>query len=157
MTKTPNSPKTPPPSPTGLPSAGAMLERDRASAMLGIRAIRTDPGHAIVEMLVRADMLNGFDVVHGGLIFSLADTAFAISCNEDERVTLAAGADITFLAPVRLGTTLTATALRRARTGRSGLYDVTVTDHNGLVVAEFRGRSRSTSLPRPTITEGSAS
>jgi len=77
-------------------------------------------------------------------VFTLADTAFAIACNEDHRVTVAAGADITFLKSTVAGQTLTATAVRRARSGRTGLYDVTVVDEQGDVVAEFRGRSIST-------------
>ncbi|CAI7642622.1 unnamed protein product [Penicillium discolor] len=84
-------------------------------------------------------------ITHGGLVFALADTAFAIACNEDDRVTVAAGADISFLKPTVAGQTLTATAIRRTRTGRSGLYDVTVVDEQGDAVAEFRGRSRTTS------------
>lgn len=134
------------------PEAGnhAMMSRDRASAGLGMEVHVLEPGRAVVTMKIREDMLNGFDVTHGGLIFSLADTAFAIACNEDEKVTLAAGADITFLRPVHLGQTLTATAVRRVRAGRSGLYDVSVTDEDNNAVAEFRGRSRSTNLPLPS-------
>lgn len=128
----------------------AMLERDAASAMLGIELMEGSTGHAQTRMLVRPDMLNGFDVMHGGLIFALADTAFAYACNETEAVTLAAGADIAFLRPVRGGQTLTAVADRRRRSGRSGIYDVTVSDETGEVVAEFRGRSRTTDLPVPT-------
>ncbi|MFJ6651179.1 hydroxyphenylacetyl-CoA thioesterase PaaI [Microbacterium sp. NPDC091313] len=124
-----------------------MMQRDRASAALGMHVHRDEPGHAVVSMLVRDDMLNGFAITHGGLVFALADTAFAIACNEDDRVTVAAGADISFLKPTSSGQTLTATALRRVRRGRSGLYDVTVTDDTGEVVAEFRGRSRTTDRP----------
>ncbi|WP_246878266.1 hydroxyphenylacetyl-CoA thioesterase PaaI [Microbacterium sp. BLY] len=123
----------------------AMMARDRASAMLGLVVERDDPGHAVVSMRVREDMTNGFQITHGGLVFALADTAFAIACNEDDRVTVAAGADISFLKPTVAGQTLTATAVRRTRTGRSGLYDVTVVDEQGDPVAEFRGRSRTTS------------
>lgn len=123
----------------------AMMERDRASAMLGLVVERDDPGHAVVSMRVREDMTNGFQITHGGLVFALADTAFAIACNEDDRVTVAAGADISFLKPTVAGQTLTATAVCRTRTGRSGLYDVTVVDEQGDAVAEFRGRSRTTS------------
>ena len=130
--------------------APAMMQRDRASEMLGMSIEAMEPGHAIVSMHVRDDMLNGFDVMHGGLIFSLADTAFAIACNETDEVTLAAGADITFLRAVTAGQTLTATAQRRSKAGRSGIYDVQVTDETGAVVAEFRGRSRTTSRPVPT-------
>lgn len=131
------------------PGATAMMVRDRASSALGMLVITGEPGRAVVTMPVREDMLNGFDVVHGGLIFALADTAFAIACNESDDVTLSAGAEISFLRPARLGQTLTATAVRRTRSGRSGIYDVQITDDSGAVVAEFRGRSRTTTLPLP--------
>jgi len=120
------------------------MQRDRASAALGMSVDRDDPGAAVVSMVVRDDMLNGFAITHGGLVFALADTAFALACNEDERVTVAAGADITFLKSTHAGQTLTATAVRRVVSGRTGLYDVTVTDDAGDVVAEFRGRSVTT-------------
>ncbi|WP_374209309.1 hydroxyphenylacetyl-CoA thioesterase PaaI [Microbacterium hydrocarbonoxydans] len=128
-----------------LPPNRAMMQRDRASAALGLVVERDDPGHAVVSMPVRDDMTNGFRITHGGFVFALADTAFAIACNEDDRVTVAAGADISFLKPTTAGQTLTATAVRRARSGRSGIYDVTVVDEIGDTVAEFRGRSRTTS------------
>ncbi|GAA3759774.1 hydroxyphenylacetyl-CoA thioesterase PaaI [Microbacterium kribbense] len=121
-----------------------MLVRDRAATALGIRVEVDEPGRAVLSMRVRADMTNGFDITHGGLVFALADTAFAVACNEDERVTVAAGADITFLKSTQEGQMLTATAVRRVRSGRNGLYDVTVTDETGDVVAEFRGRSLTT-------------
>ena len=120
-----------------------MMQRDRASAMLGMVVERSDFGHAIVSMVLRDDMMNGHDVTHGGFVFALADTAFAIACNDDVTVTLAAGADITFLKATRAGQTLRATAVERALSGRSGIYDVTVVDETGDVVAEFRGRSRT--------------
>lgn len=126
-----------------------MMARDRASAALGMVVHRDEPGHAVVSMAIRDDMLNGFDVTHGGMIFALADTAFAISCNDDHHVTLAAGADITFLKPTTSGQTLTATAVLRTKSGRSGIYDVSVTDDHNAPVAEFRGRSRTTNLPVP--------
>lgn len=122
----------------------AMMQRDRASAWLDIVVERDDPGHAVVSMVVREEMTNGFDITHGGFVFALADTAFAISCNEDDRVTVAAGADIAFLKSTRAGQKLTATAVRRTRSGRTGLYDVSVVDEHGDAVAEFRGRSIST-------------
>ena len=122
----------------------AMMDRDLASAALGMVVERDDPGHAVVSMRVREDMTNGFHITHGGLVFTLADTAFAIACNEDHHVTVAAAADNTFLKSRVAGQTLTATAVRRARSGRTGLYDVTVVDEQGVVVAEFRGRSIST-------------
>src|SRR6478752_9776161 len=124
--------------------ARAMMERDQASAALGMVVERDEPGFAVVSMLVRDDMTNGFAITHGGLVFALADTAFAIACNEDDRVTVAAGADITFLKSTRAGQTLTAEAVRRTVSGRTGLYDVTVTDETGAVVAEFRGRALTT-------------
>ncbi|MFI5060463.1 MAG: hydroxyphenylacetyl-CoA thioesterase PaaI [Actinomycetales bacterium] len=124
--------------------AQAMLERDRASRALGMVVEHSAPGSAIVTMLIRDDMLNGFDITHGGIVFALADTAFAIACNDDERVTLASGADIVFLKPTTAGQTLTATACVRTRSGRAGLYDVSVTDDDGEPVAEFRGRSHTT-------------
>ncbi|WP_460773187.1 hydroxyphenylacetyl-CoA thioesterase PaaI [Microbacterium sp. GXF7504] len=121
-----------------------MMQRDRASAALGFTVERDEPGHAVVSMTVREDMTNGFGITHGGMVFALADTAFAIACNEDERVTVAAGADITFLQPTVPGQVLTASALRRTVRGRTGVYDVTVTDEHGEPVAEFRGRSFTT-------------
>jgi len=124
-----------------------MMQRDRASAALGMVVELDEPAQAIVSMRVRDDMTNGFEITHGGLVFALADTAFAIACNEDESITVAAGADITFLKSTRAGQTLTADARRRTLSGRTGLYDVTVTDETGDVVAEFRGRSISTRRP----------
>ena len=121
-----------------------MMKRDRASASLGMVVERDDPGHAVVSMLVRDDMMNGHDITHGGFVFSLADTAFAIACNDDVVVTVAAGADITFLKATTAGQTLRATAIERVRRGRTGLCDVTVVDETGDVVAEFRGRSITT-------------
>jgi len=120
-----------------------MMKRDRASASLGMVVERSDFGHSVVSMLLRDDMMNGHDVTHGGFVFALADTAFAIACNDDVAVTLAAGADITFLKATRVGQTLRATAMERSLRGRSGIYDVTVVDETGDVVAEFRGRSRT--------------
>ena len=120
-----------------------MMQRDRASASLGMVVERSDFGHAVVSMLLRDDMMNGHDVTHGGIVFALADTAFAIACNDDVTVTLAAGADISFLKATHGGQTLRATAIQRVVTGRSGLTDVTVVDETGDVVAEFRGRSRT--------------
>lgn len=121
-----------------------MMQRDAASAMLGMVVELDEPGEAVVSMTVRDDMLNGFAITHGGLVFTLADTAFAIACNEDERVTVAGGADITFLKSTTAGQRLMARAVRRVVSGRNGLYDVTVTDESGDVVAEVRGRSLTT-------------
>lgn len=126
-----------------------MMERDRASEALGMVVQISAPGHAVISMPVREDMLNGFAITHGGFVFAVADTAFAIACNDGDSVTVAAGADVTFLATTTAGDTLTAEARVRSVAGRSGIYDVQVTDQNGAVVAEFRGRSRRTGLPVP--------
>ncbi len=128
----------------GTPPARVMIQRDKTASTLGMVVERDEPGVAVVSMLVREDMTNGFAITHGGLVFTLADTAFAIACNEDESVTVAAGADITFLKSTRAGQTLTATAVRRTRSGRTGIYDVSVTAETGDAVAEFRGRSFTT-------------
>ena len=133
------------------PPVRPMMARDRASAALGMVVVEDEPGRAVVRMLVRDDMLNGFSITHGGLVFALADTAFAIACNEDDRVTVAQGADVTFLKSTRSGQTLTATAVRRTKQGRTGLYDVTVADEAGDAVAEFRGRSFTTDRPVPSL------
>lgn len=122
--------------------AAAMMQADRASAAAGVRVLELSDGHAVATMTVREDMTNGHRITHGGYIFLLADTAFACACNVADSVTVAAGADITFLTATRAGDVLTATADRRTERGRSGVYDVTVTDADGAVVAEFRGRSR---------------
>ena len=121
-----------------------MMERDLASAALGMVVERDEPGHAVVSMRVRDDMTNGFHITHGGLVFALADTAFAIACNEDDTRHRRRGRRHHLPEVDDAGQTLTATAVRRARSGRTGLYDVTVVDETGRVVAEFRGRSIST-------------
>lgn len=117
-----------------------MLAADRASAALGIEVTGHGAGWARATMMVRPDMVNGHDLAHGGMVFALADTAFACACNSWGPVTVAAGADIAFLRPARLGDVLVAEAQVRTRRGRSGIYDVTI--HRGdEVIAEFRGRS----------------
>ncbi|MEO6534023.1 MAG: hydroxyphenylacetyl-CoA thioesterase PaaI [Pseudolysinimonas sp.] len=135
--------------PDATRSATWMMQRDRASTSLGMVVEVNQPGHAVVSMPIRDDMLNGFDITHGGFVFAVADTAFAIACNDSDAVTVAVGADVTFLATSTVGDTLTASAAMRARAGRSGIFDVEVTNQNGDIVAEFRGRSRRTSLPAP--------
>jgi acyl-CoA thioesterase len=118
----------------------AMMAGDRASAALGIELIEHGPGSARTRLTVGPDMVNGHDLAHGGLIFALADTAFACACNSWGPVTVAAGAEIAFLAPARLGDVLEAHAQVRTRRGRTGIYDVTVR-RGDEVVAEFRGRA----------------
>jgi len=130
-----------------LPSVEAMMARDAASRGLGIELVEQGEGRAVTRMTVREDMLNGHAMAHGGLIFTLADTAFACACNSFGPVTVASSAGIVFVAPARAGDVLVAEAVLRTRFGRAGLYDVTVRrdggggDGDGDVIAEFRGRS----------------
>ena len=126
-----------------------MIANDPTSAALGMTVMRAEPGKAVVRMTVRADMLNGFAVAHGGLVFALADTALALACNETDAVTLVAGADIAFLSPAREGDELEAVAERRTLEGRAGIYDVRVSAGDGRIVAEVRGRTRVTGMPQP--------
>src|SRR5580700_2833596 len=127
--------------PVGQPGpVEMMLAADAASRMLGIELLDYGEGWARVRLTVRDDMVNGHGVCHGGVIFSLADTAFACACNSYGPVTVAAGADIVFVAPAREGDVLLAEAVVRTRFGRSGVYDVTVR-RGADVIAEFRGRS----------------
>ena len=122
-------------------AARALYERDRASQSLGIRLLAVRPGWARVAMTVRPDMLNGHDVCHGGMVFSLADSAFAFACNSYNETTVAAAAAIDFLAAVRLGDELTAEAAELWRTRRNGIYEIAVWYERGELVALFRGRS----------------
>ena len=119
-----------------------MWATDLASRSIGMELLDAGEGHAVVRMPVTDTMINGHDVAHGGYLFLLADSAFACACNSYGPVALAAGADITFVAPVRRGDVLEARAAERVRFGRSGVYDVTVY-RGDEVVAEFRGRSRT--------------
>lgn len=118
-----------------------MYATDRASQALGMRLVEIRPGYAKMSMLVRDDMLNGHASCHGGLIFSLADSAFAFSCNSHGGVVVAAAASIDFLAPAHGGDELTAVGVERWRSKRNGVYEVTVTNQRGETVALFRGRS----------------
>jgi acyl-CoA thioesterase len=118
-----------------------MMAADEASRTLGITVDSYGDGQAVARMTVRADMVNGHDIAHGGLVFTLADTAFAAACNSVAAPTVAAAAEIVFVAPARLHDDLVATATVRTMFGRSGVYDVTVR-RGDVVVAEFRGRSQ---------------
>ncbi len=122
-------------------SAEAMWASDAASQALGMRILEVAPGRARVEMTVRADMLNGQGTGHGGLTFSLADTAFAFACNSYNRRTVARVCEIRFRAPTRLGDVLVAEAVEQERGERSGRYEVTVRSGDA-VVATFVGHSR---------------
>ncbi|HVA37301.1 MAG TPA: hydroxyphenylacetyl-CoA thioesterase PaaI [Candidatus Dormibacteraeota bacterium] len=118
-----------------------MRRRDRVAEWLGIVLEEIAPGRARMTMRVRPEMVNTHGVCHGGLIFTLADTAFGYACNSHNLNTVAAGASIEFIAPARLGDALTAVAQERALTGRTGVYDVEVTDGQGRRIALFRGKS----------------
>ena len=118
-----------------------MLANDRATQGLGITITSIGPGQATLEMTVRADMLNGFDICHGGFITTLADSAFAFACNARNEMTVASGLSIDFLAPAREGDRLTAEAREVSLAGRTGVYDVSVRNQRGEAIAVFRGRS----------------
>lgn len=118
-----------------------MLANDRATQGLGIAITAIAPGQATLEMTVRADMLNGFAICHGGFITTLADSAFAFSCNARNEMTVASGLSIDFLAPAREGDRLTAVATEVSLAGRTGVYDVNVHNQRGEAIAVFRGRS----------------
>jgi acyl-CoA thioesterase len=122
-------------------AAEALFARDMASRMLGFRVAGVKPGYARLTMTVRPDMVNGHRICHGGLIFTLADSAFAASCNSYDESTVAAAASIDFLAPAFEGDELSAEAGELWRSGRSGLYEITVTNQRGERIALFRGRS----------------
>jgi acyl-CoA thioesterase len=154
-------------------AAAAMWAGDAASQALGMRLVEVGPGRAVVEMVVRADMINGQAIGHGGLTFTLADSAFAFACNSHNRRTVARECEIRFLAPTRQGDVLRAEAVERHREGRDGTYEVTVRRRGGAVegahervdegtadatdpgrvVAVFTGRSREvggTHVPEDT-------
>lgn len=118
-----------------------MLADDAASKMLGMQVVEVAPGRAAVTMTVRADMLNGFAICHGGLIATLADSAFAFACNARNALTVASGFGIDILKSAKLNDVLTATAEETSLAGRTGLYDITVKNQNGDLIAMFRGRS----------------
>ncbi len=118
-----------------------MYASDRASRALGMVVAAIGPGSATVTMTVREDMLNGHAICHGGLIATLADTAFAFACNAYNELTVASGFSIDLMAPARLGDVLTARCSEVNKAGRTGVYDVEVTNQRGERLAVFRGRS----------------
>ena len=118
-----------------------MYASDRASQALGMKIVALGVGTATLEMPVRDDMLNGLDLCHGGLITSLADSAFAFACNSRNQLTVAAGLTVDFLQQVERGDVLTAVAVEVSRSGRTGVYDMVVTNRAGERVALVRGRS----------------
>lgn len=131
--------------------ADALYERDTAARHLGITIEAVGPGTAVLRMTVTGTMLNGHATCHGGFLFALADTAFAYACNSRNDATVAAGCSIEYLAPARQGDHLVATARETAHAGRQGVYDILVTNQDGVAIAAFRGRSAS--LRKPVIEE----
>ncbi len=121
--------------------AASMWPRDTASQGLGMRIVRIAPGHAELAMTVRADMLNGHAICHGGFIFTLADSTFAYACNSYNLNTVASGCGIDFIAPAREGDVLTAVGQERSASGRTGVYDIDVVNQRGEKIALFRGKS----------------
>ena len=119
----------------------AMWANDRASKALGMQVLAVGPGTATLSMTVREDMLNGHDLCHGGLIATLADSAFAFACNAYNELTVASGFDIHLRAGARRGDVLTAVASEVNKAGRTGVYDIAVGNQRGEPVAAFRGRS----------------
>lgn len=119
-----------------------MLRDDRASTeLLGMDVVEMSEGHAVVTMTVRDDMVNGHRIVHGGLVFTLADTAFAMACNSESTLVVSSSGDITYFSPGHAGDLLTATAAVRSQRGRSVICDVEVRNDSG-IIAEYRGHGR---------------
>jgi len=118
-----------------------MLADDAASRGLGMQVDAMGPGYARLSMTVRPEMLNGFKICHGGYITLLADSGFAFACNSYNELTLAAGIVVDFVAPAHAGDRLTAEAREVTQSGRTGVYDVTVTNQRGAIIAVLRGRS----------------
>lgn len=127
-----------------------MFAEDSAAQALGMQVTDIGPGRATLAMAVREDMLNGHAICHGGLIATLADTAFAYGCNSHGELTVASGFSVDFVAPGRLGDVLTARCVEVSRAGRTGVYDVTVDNQRGERIAVFRGRSY-TAKGRPAV------
>ena len=121
----------------------AMAREDRATKWLGMRLEEVRPGYARLSMKVTRDMANGQSLCHGGLIFALADSSFGYACNSHNQRALAASCSIEFLSPAAIQDVLTAEASETAKAGRTGVYDVRVTNQRGELVALFRGKSAS--------------
>ena len=118
-----------------------MMAKDRASSSMGMRLTHISPGAAYIDMTVRPDMLNGHNTCHGGLITTLADSAFAFACNSYNFLTVASGLSVDFVAPAVEGDLLTARAVEVSLSNRTGVYDVMVFNQNSDCIAVFRGRS----------------
>lgn len=124
-------------------AAATMWGRDRASAWAGMELAEVDEGTATLKLQIEDHHCNGHGICHGGVTFMLADSAFAFACNSRNRSTVAQHNVISYVAPARTGDRLTAHAVEQSLTGRSGIYDVTVTNQDDVKVAEFRGFSRA--------------
>jgi len=124
-------------------SAAAMWESDNSSPWVGIEMVEVDEGHAVMCLTVKKHHTNGHGICHGGIIFTLADTAFAFACNSRNQSTVAQHNTISFVSPGALGDKLTARAQEVSLSGKNGIYDVTVTNQDGRIIAEFRGCSRA--------------
>lgn len=129
------------PQAVAMAAAADMYERDHATQALGIEIVDIQPGAASMQMVVREDMLNGHQTCHGGFIFALADSTFAFACNSYNIQTVAAGCSIEYLAPGYEGDVLLAEASEQARSGKTGVYDIVVTNQEGKTIALFRGKS----------------
>ena len=129
-----------------------MFRNDRASKWLGMQILEVAPGRAVLAMTVRDEMLNGHDICHGGLITTLADSAFAFACNAYNELTVASGFTVDLLAPGRLGDVLTATCTEVSKAGRTGVYDCEVRNQRGERIAIFRGRSY-TARGKPAVSD----
>ena len=128
-----------------------MFRNDRASKLLGMQIVEVRPGSATLLMTIRDDMLNGHDICHGGLITTLADSAFAFACNSYNELTVASGFSVDLLAPGRLGDVVTARCIEVSKAGRTGVYDTEVINQRGERIAMFRGRSY-TIKGKPAVT-----
>jgi acyl-CoA thioesterase len=127
--------------PTPREVADAMYARDNTAQALGIKIEQVALGSATLTMQVRQDMVNGHDICHGGMMATLCDTAFAYACNSYNANTVASGFSIEILAPAKLGDTLVAVAVEQVLRGRTGVYDIKLSNQNGDVIALFRGKS----------------
>jgi acyl-CoA thioesterase len=141
MSTQPSTPATLSPDELARATAQAMYDADACSRALGIELLEVRAGYARLCMAVRPEFLNGHQICHGGLIFTLADSTFAFACNSYNVNTVAAGCSIEFLRPVQPDDVLTAEAVEQILSGRNGVYDIRVTNRAGEIVALFRGKS----------------
>ena len=129
-----------------------MLDNDAAARSLGVKVLSVAPGQATLSMRVSREMTNSHLNCHGGVIFTLADVGFAYACNNANKMTVASGCTIEYMAPAAIGDTLTATVIERSRSGRTGVYDADITNQRDELVAVFRGKSyqiRGEVIPQP--------